>query len=85
MFSQAQKQQIAAEVEKLLLSFNHPEMPKKRPSFQLHIDGAEAWAWADIEPNWKFDNRPPGVNPFNEMNTQEKYDPKNDPDIRAID
>jgi hypothetical protein len=41
MFSQKEKQHIAAEIEKLLLSLNHPEMPKDRPKFRLHVDGLE--------------------------------------------
>ena len=68
MFSKDQKMKIAAEVEKLVLSFNHPEMPKEKPSFRLHIDGKESWSWADIQPNWYYDNHEPGVNPFNEKN-----------------
>lgn len=67
MFSRKQKMKIASEVEKLLLSFNHPEMPKERPDFKLHVDGKEAWSWADIEPNWHYENTEPGVNPWNEL------------------
>lgn len=67
MFSLSEKRMIAAEVEKLLLSLNHPEMPKEKPRFRLHVDGAESWSWADIEPNWTFDDRAPGVNPWNEV------------------
>jgi len=66
MFSKAQKQHIAAEIEKLLLSFNHPEMPDSKPNFKIHIDGKESWSWADIEPNWVYDNKEPGVNMHNE-------------------
>ena len=68
MFSMKEKQYISAEIEKLLLSLNHPEMPKEKPKFKLHIDGKESWSWADIEPNWKFDiDKSPTVNPFNEV------------------
>lgn len=67
MFSLKEKQHIAAEVEKLLLGLNHPEMPKERPKFRLHVDGAEAWSWADIAPNWTFEGNPPSVNPWNEQ------------------
>jgi len=70
MFSLEQKQKISTEVEKLLLSFNHPEMPTEKPKFNLHIYGKENWSWADIEPNWTFEDRTPSVNPFNESNTQ---------------
>ena len=66
MFSRKEKEMIAQKVESLLLSFNHPEMPKERVRFKLHIDGKEAWSWADIEPNWKYENKEPGVNPWNE-------------------
>ena len=67
MFSMTQKQRIAAEVEQLLLSLNHPEMPQARPVFHLRVEGKESWSWAEIEPNWTFTkDKPPGVNPFNE-------------------
>ncbi len=49
------KQHIAKELEKILLSLNHPEMPKEKPNFKLHIDGAEDWSWADIIPNHAHD------------------------------
>ena len=54
MFSVEEKQKIADAVERVLLSFNHPEMPTNRPVFSLHVDGKEDWSWADIEPNWKY-------------------------------
>ena len=71
MFSRKQKNKIAEEVEKLLLSFNHPEMPKEKPRFLLHVEGKEGWSWADIEPNWKYEDKEPSVNPFNEINSGE--------------
>jgi len=71
MFSMKQKQFIAAELEKIILGLNHPEMPKERPSFKLHIDGKESWSWADIEPNWKFESKAPGINPWNELMDKE--------------
>ncbi len=59
---------IAQKIEELLLSLNHPEMPTERPKFSLHVDGKEAWSWADIKPNWVYyDGKPMGVNPFNEI------------------
>ena len=69
MFSMAQKMQIAQAVEKVLLSFDHPEMPKEKPIFQLRVEGEEAWSWANIEPNWLFDDehKKAGINPHNEM------------------
>lgn len=71
MFSIEQKKKIAEEVEKLILSFNHPEMPKEKPKFKLHIEGKESWSWADIEPNWTFtENNKPNINMFNELNSK---------------
>lgn len=67
MFSKNEKMIIAQEIEKLLLTFNHPEMPKEKPNFKLHVDGKESWSWADIEPNWKYRSRFPSVNPWNEQ------------------
>ena len=72
MFSVAEKRRIAAAVEDLLLELHHPEMPADRPSFTLHVDGAESWSWADIMPNWKHykvaSDTP--VNPWNEVARQ---------------
>ena len=68
MFSVDQKRQIAEAVEKVLLDFHHPEMPITKPKFHLHVEGAESWSWAEIEPNWVFDNdHKPGVNLWNEQ------------------
>ena len=67
MFSRKEKGIIASKIEDLLLKLNHPEMPKERPKFKLHVDGAEAWSWADIEPNWVYEDNEPGVNPWNEV------------------
>ncbi len=72
MFSVAEKKMIAQKVEELLLSLNHPEMPKEKLVFKLHVDGEEDWSWADIEPNWVFNDKHKtvAVNPFNEMSRQ---------------
>jgi len=68
MFSAAEKKQIAGEIEKTLLRLGHPEMPKEKPVFKIHVDDKELWSWADIEPNWKYgDSNPPSVNPWNEI------------------
>ena len=68
MFSVKEKQFISKEIEKLLLGLDHPEMPKEKPKFSLHVDGKESWSWADINPNWTFGiNNPPESNPFNEI------------------
>ena len=68
MFSMKQKAEISEQVEKMLLSFNHPEMPNEKPEFTLSVKGKESWSWAEIEPNWHFnDQNKPNVNPFNEV------------------
>lgn len=67
MFSVAQKRHISEAVEKALLELHHPEMPTQKPSFKLHVDGKESWSWAEIQPNWTYDDKnKPGVNPWNE-------------------
>ncbi len=68
MFSVQEKQHIAKEIERILLDLNHPEMPSEKPSFSLHVDGKAKWSWADITPNWEFEdgNKKMGYNPFNE-------------------
>ena len=66
MFSREEKTKIAAGVERLLLDLNHPEMPKEKPSFQLHVEGKESWSWADIDPNWKYIDTKPTVSRWNE-------------------
>jgi len=67
MFSVKEKQFIASKIEKLLLSLDHPEMPKEKPTFHLTVLGKEAWSWAEIKPNYTFGiDNPPSINPFNE-------------------
>lgn len=67
MFSMKEKQEIAKVIEEKLLSLNHPEMPKEKPLFNIHIKGKEPWSWANILPNWFFtDDNPPSINPWNE-------------------
>ncbi len=71
MFSVEEKKKVSEEIEKLLLGLNHPEMPKEKPTFHLRVDGKESWSWADIKPNWTFDeNNRPSVNPFNEASRE---------------
>lgn len=67
MFSVEEKRRIAAEIEKLLLSLNHPEMPKDKPFFHLRVDGAASWSFANIVPNWTIDGCLPEPNPWNEI------------------
>ena len=56
MFSVAEKKEIARKIEELLLALKHPEMPTEKPTFTLHVEGKESWSWADISPNWIYDN-----------------------------
>lgn len=67
MFSLKEKQMIAAKIEELLLSLNHPEMPTEKPIFSLRVDGKESWSWAEIKPNWTFSDTPAEINPWNEI------------------
>jgi len=68
VFSVKEKQFIANQIERILLELNHPEMPKEKPVFKLHVKGKEEWSWADITPNWEFGiENPPSINPFNEI------------------
>lgn len=64
MFSVKQKRDIADAVQKILRSTNHPELPSTEIRFQLHVEGAESWSWADIGNNGAV--KVPGVNPWNE-------------------
>ena len=66
MFSQDEKKKIAKAIESVLLEINHPEMPKEKPKFLLHVDGMESWSWADIEPNWKYETERPKTTIWNE-------------------
>jgi len=66
MFSNEEKQDIAKKIEEILLSYNHPEMPKSNPMFYLHIEGKEDWSWADIKPNWFHVNLEPEGSFWNE-------------------
>lgn len=64
MFSVRQKREIADAVQKILRETNHPELPSGEIRFKLHVDGAEAWSWADIQNNGAVDK--PDVNSWNE-------------------
>lgn len=59
-----QKREIADAVQKILRDTNHPELPKGEIQFNLHVEGAEEWSWADIRNNGAVIN--PDVNPWNE-------------------
>lgn len=65
MFSVDQKRQISDAVQIILQETNHPELPADGEiNFLLHVDGEEAWSWADIRNNGAVTN--PSVNPHNE-------------------
>ena len=66
MFSREEKQKISKAVEDILLEINHPEMPKEKPRFHLHVDGKESWSWADILPNWTYGDKEPETTDWNE-------------------
>lgn len=58
MFSSREKHLIAEAIEKVILSFDNPEMPKEKPLFHLHVKGKDPHnSWADIEPNWIFQQK----------------------------
>lgn len=65
MFSVRQKREIADAVQRILRDTGHPELPPGEIAFQLHVDGAEAWSWADIRNNAAA--TAPGVNLHNEQ------------------
>jgi len=67
MFSVKEKQYIAGEIEKILLSLKHPEMPTEKPEFEIHIAGKEKWSYADILPNHHYENGITFCNPWNEI------------------
>lgn len=69
MFSVRQKREIADAVQRILRATNHPELPSSEIQFSLHVDGAQAWSWADIRNNGAVTN--PDVNPWNEMQDKE--------------
>lgn len=56
MFSVRQKREIADALQKILRATEHPELPKDEIIFCLHVDGAEAWSWADIINNGAVTN-----------------------------
>jgi len=69
MFSVRQKREIADKIQATLRETNHPELPKGEIRFQIHVEGAEGWSWANIQNNGAVVN--PNVNSWNE-----KQDPK---------
>lgn len=67
MFSVAQKRDIAEKVQAVLRETGHPELPEGEIQFQLHVEGAEGWSWADIRNNGAVENPEATANPHNEV------------------
>jgi hypothetical protein len=65
MFSVQQKRDISDAVQKILRDTNHPELPEGEIKFELHVNGAEHWSFADIKNNGAVDH--PDTNPWNEQ------------------
>lgn len=70
MFSVRQKREIADAVQRILRNTEHPELPVGEIQFELHVDGAESWSYADIRNNESVTN--PDVNPFNEKQDKQQ-------------
>jgi hypothetical protein len=66
MFSIEEKRKISKAVEEAILEINNPEMPNYKPRFILHIFGNETDSWADIEPNWRYENPEPVTSIWND-------------------
>lgn len=63
-----QKREIAGAVQQILRDTQHPELPEGEINFQLHVDGAESWSFADIRNNGAVTN--PGINLHNEFTAE---------------
>jgi hypothetical protein len=70
MFSLSQKRWIAHEIQKILRSTNHPELPEDEIRFSIHVEGKEKWSFADIRNNGDVLN--PSVNSWNEFQDKNK-------------
>lgn len=70
MFSIAQKRAISEAVQAALRATNHPELPPGEITFNLHVDGAQGWSWADIKNNGAV--TVPTINPHNEKSDSNK-------------
>lgn len=51
MFSIKQKRRIAEKIQQILRETNHSELPVGEIQFNLHVNGAESWSWANIRNN----------------------------------
>jgi hypothetical protein len=48
MLSTEEKKKISAKIQAILQEINDDELPDGEINFILHIDGKEAWSWANI-------------------------------------
>jgi hypothetical protein len=48
MFNAKQKQEIARKVQEVLRATGNAELPKGEIRFNLYVDGAKSWSWANI-------------------------------------
>ena len=60
-----QKRLLAEQIQMLIRSTGHPELPEGEITFNIHIKGAEPWSWAQIRNNGAV--LEPGINPHNEL------------------
>ena len=58
MFSPDMKKMISEKVQTILRETYHAELPETEINFLLHVDGAEAWSWANIRNNSSDKNKP---------------------------
>ena len=65
MFSVNQKRTISDKIQKILRETEHPELPETEIQFQIHVEGASSWSWADIENNSQIND--PSINLWNEQ------------------
>ena len=70
MFSVEQKREIAEKIQIILRETGHPELPTGEIQFQIHIEGAQPWSWADIKNNGSV--KSPGMNAWNEQYEERK-------------
>ena len=61
MFSRQQKREISMRVQAILQSTADEELPDGEIQFILHVDGEDAWSWANIRNNSARDLPVPNV------------------------
>lgn len=67
MFSREEKIKISKAVADVLKEINHPEMDINNIHFNLHVEGKEAWSWADIHEPKPETSKGVDPNPWNEQ------------------